>query len=396
LEFDSPASRQRLHVPGVSVLTGVDRFAEVFVPPSPEGKGPDLTVGKALLSAPGLVWFELGGAVEVPPPPAFEIGLPARGVPEQIVRGGYAGLTGKGVIVAIIDSGADFRNADFINFDTTGRPTSRMLYLWDTMTNEFDSSGLGTKPPYSYPNGASIGTLYTRQQLTAELASGGRRIPATDEGGHGTATTGISAGNGNNSRGAYAGVAPEADIIVVRVGGSGEGLEHSYLLNAAIAWIDSVAKREGKPVVFSCSFGGHDGPHDGTSIQERELDARFPANAPGRAIVFSAGNERTRGLHGQTSYTGGNQPGRLLWQSENPAIVNIFLHAQGGGFIDTKHLGVGPLVLSQNGQQQQFPMPQMPPDPEENPVSHELELTFLAPAGWVGLSIWSDNGAPFL
>ncbi|MGA8145933.1 MAG: S8 family serine peptidase [Candidatus Acidiferrales bacterium] len=396
LQFDSASSRERLRVPGVTVLTAIDRFADVFIAPSPDGKGPDEAAVKGLLSTPGLVWYEEAGEVSAPPPSPFQLGSAARGVPEQIVHGGYAGLTGKGVIVAIIDTGADFRNADFINFDGSGHPTSRFLYLWDTVTNAYDSSGIGSKAPYSYPNGSSIGTLYTREQLTAEVNSRSVRIPATDEGGHGTATTGIAAGNGNNSRGAYAGVAPQADIIVVRVASGGGSFDHGFLLNAAVAWIDSVAKREGKPVVFSCSFGGHGGHHDGLSVEERELDARFPANARGRAIAISAGNERTNGLHARTAYEGGDEPARLLWQSQNPGILHLFIHKQGGGPVDPDHLRWGTLVLNINGQQRQFPMPQSPPEKTVDPNSNELELDFAAPAGVVGLALGDDTGEPFL
>ena len=394
-EFDSVASRQRLRLPGTSVLTAVDRFVELFVPLNREGTAIDPGVMEALVSAPGFVWDEIVGTAEAPPPPQFRIGAPTRAVPEQIVHGGYAGLTGKGVIVAIIDSGTDFRHPDFINFDAAGHPTSRLLYLWDTMTNSFDSSGLGSKAPYSYPTGSSIGTLYTRQQLTAELASGSKRIPATDEGGHGTGTSGIAAGNGNASRGAHAGVAPEVDIIGVRIAGAAMAMEHSWLLNAAVAWIDAVAKSEGRPVVISCSFGGHTGAHDGSSIEERELDARFPANAPGRAIVFSAGNERTRGLHAQTAYDGGNQPARLLWQSEKPTFLNLFLRSQGGGFIDPNHLRADRLVLTGNGQRQEFAYPQGKPQVKGNPVNHDVEISLQVQAGVVGFTIWSDTGEPF-
>ncbi len=395
VEFDSAASRQRLRLPGVSVLTAVDRFVELFVPLNREGTDVDPAVMQALIASPGFVWDEVAGAVELPPAPQFRVGAPTRAVPEQIVHGGYAGLTGKGVIVAIIDTGTDFRHPDFINFDATGRPTSRLLYFWDTMTNSFDSSGVGSKAPYSYPNGSSIGTLYTRQQLTDELASGSKRIPATDEGGHGTGTSGIAAGNGNASRGAHAGVAPDAEIIGVRIAGSGSGIEHGWLLNAAVAWIDAVAKSEGKPVVISCSFGGQSSAHDGSSIEERELNARFPANMPGRAIVISAGNDRASSLHARTAYEGGNQPARLLWQSQKPGALNLFLRSQGGGYVDPNHLHADRLVLSANGQQQEFAFPEGKPQIKGNPVNHDVEVTLQVQAGVVGFTLWSDTGEPF-
>src|SRR5262249_2732564 len=153
-----------------------------------------------------------------------------------------------------------------------GRPTSRLLYLWDTTSSAFDSSGLGSKPPLSYPNGASIGTLYTRDQLTADLRSSSNRIPATDLNGHGTACASIAAGNGNNDRGQNGarrndtiGVAPEADLIAVRIGQADETLENAYLLNSVVGWLDRIAGAQ--PMVISQSFGGHRGGHDGALIE---------------------------------------------------------------------------------------------------------------------------------
>ncbi len=392
-EFDSAASRQRLRVPGATLLTAYDRFAEFFIPPGADGKGPDQQVVNALFSSPGLVWVDMPFPVEVPPAPGYRAGAPTRAVPEQIVRGGINGLTGKGVIVAVLDSGIDFRNADFVNFDASGRPTSRLLYFWDTFSTAFDTSKLGGKPPYSFPNGQSIGTLYSRQQLTAELSSGSKRIPATDENGHGTAATGIATGNGNNSKGVYAGVAPDADIIGVRIGGSSGAIENGFLLNAIVDWIDRVAKSEGKPVVFSCSFGGHMGGHNGLSIEERELNARFAANVQGRAIVIAAGNEQLAGLHSQEAFQGDTQPARLAWNSEKPALVEFYLHSQSGSIPDPKQVMLAPLVLNVDGQQQQLPAPQLFRS-YQNPLSRDLVLDFTAAAGWTGLVVWSATGAP--
>jgi subtilisin family serine protease len=392
-EFDSAASRQRLRVPGATLLTAYDRFAELFIPLGADGNGPDQQILNAFLSSPGLVWLDLPFPVEVPPAPGFRAGAPTRAVPEQIVRGGINGLTGKGVIVAVLDSGIDFRNPDFITYDASGRPTSRLLYFWDTFSTAFDASKLGGKPPYSFPNGQSIGTLYNRQQLTAELSSGSKRIPATDENGHGTAATGIAAGNGNNSKGTYAGVAPEADIIGVRIGGSTGSIENGFLLNAIVAWIDSVARSEGKPVVFSCSFGGHLGGHNGLSIEERELNARFAANVQGRAIVIAAGNEQHAGLHSQQAFQGNTQPARFAWNSEKPALVEFYLHSQGGaGIPDPKQIMLAPVVLTANGQQQQLPAPQVM-RAYQNPISHDLIIDFSSPANWAGLVMWSATGA---
>ena len=125
LEFkDVPARRQfeAFRWPTVSTF---DRFLEVFVA---EG---DLRTFKDQTQAfKDLIWLDDLKASVAPPPPAPEPrqsrGLPRP--PEPIVRGGHRGLTGKGVILAIVDTGVDFRNPDFITVDAKGRPVSRLLY----------------------------------------------------------------------------------------------------------------------------------------------------------------------------------------------------------------------------------------------------------------------------
>lgn len=323
VEFDSVASLTRFSVPGVTVFAHKDKFADVFV----ERKQ---TVVEHLRQAPGIVWVEAAAAIEVPPPPTRPPVLErARGEEnfEAIVRGGLDGLTGKGTIIAIVDSGVDFRNPDFITYDAAGRPSSQLLYLWDTTANDFDLWRLGSKPPLSYPNRASVGTLYTRAQLTAALrveksgkASG---IPTTDLNGHGTACAGVAAGNGNNSRNAAGerrteviGVAPEADIIAVRISDESTAyVKNMFLLNAICEWLDAAAGL--RPLVVSCSFGGHRGGHDGYRVEERQLDARFPLTRKGRAIVVAAGNEALNGLHAEVTFADKNTPGIITWQAGN-------------------------------------------------------------------------------
>lgn len=84
-------------------------------------------------------------------------------------------LTGKGVLVAIIDSGIDYLHPDFRNPDGT----SRIIELWDQT--------IQGNPPSGY----IMGTVYTREQLNAAIATGNRfqaleMIPSTDVSGHGT------------------------------------------------------------------------------------------------------------------------------------------------------------------------------------------------------------------
>src|SRR5882762_6248344 len=157
VEFENGANREHLLVPGATVLTAYDRFADLYIPARPDGKGINEKVALAIINSPGFRFYDFPEEIELPPPGPLAPSAPTRAVPEEIVRGGYAGLTGKGVIVAVIDSGIDFRNLDFITYDAAGQPSSRLLYFWDSFSNLADSRGIGDKPPYSFPNGQSIG-----------------------------------------------------------------------------------------------------------------------------------------------------------------------------------------------------------------------------------------------
>jgi subtilisin family serine protease len=279
---------------GVTVFHRYKRFADVFVE---NQMGLD-----ALVNAVGLRWLDMGETAVVPPPPG-QTGKEGKtlAVPDKIVQGGFdANTKGAGVIIAIVDTGVDFRNADFITYDKDKRPTSRLLFFWDTLNDHPGRGGPGGPAPFSYPNKRSIGTLYTQKDLTDELRSGSQSIPFWDSVGHGTGCAGIAAGNGNNQPDGkrYAGVAPEADIIAVRIGDR-RSLGNVYLLNAVCDWLDGKAKELNKPLVVSCSFGGHRGGHDGCLICERQLDERFAPDTPGRAICIAAGNDGDAAIHAE-------------------------------------------------------------------------------------------------
>lgn len=318
LEFKDADLRKRFETLGWPKVSAFDRFLEVFVGLKDLDRFKDL-----IRTFEGLVWMDdLRAKVTLPPPtpkPRQARGLPRQ--PEAIVRGGYRGLTGKGVILAIVDTGVDFRNPDFITLDAQGRPVSRLLYLWDTRSQAFDQGKGGTRPPLVYPNGASIGTLYTQAQLTAELRASRPTIPTTDLDGHGTQCAGVAAGNGRNGPGRpeVLGTAPEADLIAV-CGNS------TFLLNAIVDWLDQVRGR--RPLVLSHSMGAQFGGHDGRQVQERALSARFPPESRGRALVISAGNEGASASHAVLDLRPDGAAITLAWKTpEGGTTLRLYVDA---------------------------------------------------------------------
>jgi subtilisin family serine protease len=321
LEFRDADACERFKADGAAVFCRFGRFADVFV-------DADKNLGDVLFknAGAGIVWFDFGStAIAPPPPPARPAKEKARAI-ETVVRGGIGDLNGKGVIVAIVDTGLDFRHPDFVTYDADGKPTSRLLAFWDTASDAYGDN-VGGKAPISYPNGASIGTVYSRDELTRELRTGKPRIHVWDINGHGTACASIAAGNGNaTEEKRYAGVAPQADLIAVRIQDRGPGLENAYLLNAICGWVDEVARKEGKPVVLSCSFGGHSGGHDGYRVNERQLNARFPATVQGRALCIAGGNEGSERIHAAVSF-GPDDKGTLKWNSFRSGVLDVYTDA---------------------------------------------------------------------
>lgn len=327
IEFTTPAMRRAQFtdtkiskITGAAVITVIDRFADVFVN---NKEIIDLLAGK-----PGVVRIEGVQKITAPPPPKTEPSkVPSRSKPDEIVRDGFGKLKGKNVIIAVLDTGIDFRHPDFITYDAKGLPTSRLLYLWDTSLPL--QTGRGSTAPVKFPNKASIGTLFSKAQLTAELRRKTPTVPPTDLNGHGTACASIAAGNGNADfrsstglkRGEVKGVAPEADIIGVRMGSN--GFENSYLMNAIVEWLDKTAGI--RPLVVSGSFGGHWDGHDGQTVKERQLNERFPLNKQKRAIVLAAGNEGDAAIHATVAVGSKENAKWIRWNSEaNGAVINMY------------------------------------------------------------------------
>ncbi len=214
-------------------------------------------------------------------------------------------LTGKGILVACVDSGIDYSHPDFSNQDGS----TRILRLWDQSI------------PGNPPKGYVIGTEYTSEQINAALAAETktereRIVPSRDLSGHGTGVMGIAAGNGRASEGIYRGVAYESDLIVVKLGVSQEGgFPRTTELLQGIDYVLRQAVTLGKPVALNLSFGNNYGSHSGESLLESYLDGA--ANLGRSVICVGTGNEGNGALH--TS-------GRLSQGENQEVALNVDAH----------------------------------------------------------------------
>jgi len=197
-------------------------------------------------------------------------------------------LSGKGVLVAVIDSGIDYTHPDFRNDDGT----TRIAALWD------QSSAFGTPP-----EGYQVGTLFSEEQinlaLRQETAENRRRIvPSVDLSGHGTHVAGIAVGNGRASEGKYRGVAYESTLLVVKlaeVRSQMAGISSTASLIEAVDFCMRYAIRTNQPMVINLSYGTNDGAHNGKSLVETYLNTVVPMAKC--VICVGMGNEGVGRTH---------------------------------------------------------------------------------------------------
>lgn len=194
-------------------------------------------------------------------------------------------LTGKGVLIGVIDSGIEYANADFRQEDGA----TRIRFLWDQTVE-------GTPP-----EGYRIGSEFSAEQINEALQQPNRtmrlqKVPSVDSSGHGTAVAGVAAGNGRNSGGRYRGTAPDAELIIVKLGNpGGAGFPRTAELMQAVDYIVQKAEMLQMPVSVNISFGNTYGAHNGTSLPERFLDA---AAQIGRTLIsVGTGNEGAEAGH---------------------------------------------------------------------------------------------------
>ena len=194
-------------------------------------------------------------------------------------------VTGKGVVIGMIDSGIDWRHGDFRKADGT----TRVKALWDM--SDTARSGPG-----------GVGRVYTETEINNAL-QGSATVNEKDVNGHGTHVAGTAAGNGlgtGNSvaAGTYTGIAPEADLIVVKATRSTTATA-SFAdddLIAAMSFVRTQATTLNEPFVINLSVGGHYSSHDGTDPLEIAVD-NLIATGKGRQVVIAAGNEGKDNIH---------------------------------------------------------------------------------------------------
>ena len=212
-------------------------------------------------------------------------------------------LSGQGVLVAIIDSGIDYRHPDFRNEDGS----SRIIAIYDEMT----------------------GIEYTQEQINEALRENDIQIsrqivPITDLSGHGTHVSGIAAGNGRAMNGRYRGVAYNAFILAVKLGE--DEFFNTARLMEGIDYVIRKAQNLDLPVAINISIGNNYGSHSGNSLLENYINS--VSGVWKSVIVVGSGNEAAKGIHNSGILDKTNQKNNQITElviGENETSIDIQL-----------------------------------------------------------------------
>lgn len=283
-----------------------------------------------------LVTESVGGTFD--PTPLISSGI-------QDVQSAPLNLTGKGTILAFIDTGIDYTNPVFRNPDGS----SRILAIWDQTIQEGNP-----------PSGFEYGTEYNRERINQALQNENpfSIVPSRDENGHGTAVASVAAGSRIDGGSTFTGAAPDADILVIKLKECKQYLRDYYLIPdgviayqstdimMALEYADTFARSFYTPVIFCIALGSSYGNHSGNSPLSNYMNRLGTKRS--RVFVVGGGNEGNSSHHyeGNLSPENGKEEERLeeieirvgenergfiaeIW-GKSPNIFSLSIRSPGG------------------------------------------------------------------
>lgn len=212
----------------------------------------------------------------------------------QIINQPYLNARGQGVIIGVIDTGIDYLRNNFR--DSSGN--TRILAIWD-QTLEYSTSQM-----------VSYGRVYESTDINRALRAYDNGedpyvyVASKDTIGHGTFMAGIAASGETDG---YTGIAPEADIICVKLKGAKQYLKDFFYVNdkveafsetdimLAVKFLKDCADKYKKPLVIYIGSGSGSGSRTGATPLADVLDAYTKIS--NTCVVVPAGNEAIDRTH---------------------------------------------------------------------------------------------------
>ena len=206
----------------------------------------------------------------------------------------YLNLTGRGVIIGIVDTGIDYTNKEFLREDNT----SRVEIIWDQTINSTNAN--------VNSNEIFAGTVYDNSKINEAVKAklDGKDpyniVPSKDEIGHGTQMASIAGARGYDED--VVGVANDCTFAIVKLRESQrfkKQLEDENILNVPVYYLSSIlagieflkkySLKVNKPMVILNSIGNSEHSHDSSDLFSRYLSEI--ASYRGLVFVASCGNE---------------------------------------------------------------------------------------------------------
>ncbi|PRR83177.1 S8 family peptidase [Clostridium vincentii] len=204
-------------------------------------------------------------------------------------------LTGKGVDVAVVDTGIDYLNEEFMD----NSKITRIECIWDQTIISPEKDELIYVP---------YGTVYRKDKIDNAIKvnrAGGSPyeiVPSKDQIGHGTGMAGIIGATGKNP--ALKGICPECNFVVVKLM---EDISYRARFDtkmpifnitsifSALEFLYRYALNSKNPMVIYLPLGTTMGNHKGTGILEDFIE--LISASSGIVVVTGVGNERDSGGH---------------------------------------------------------------------------------------------------
>lgn len=238
-------------------------------------------------------------------------------------------LRGSGVVVAIVDTGIDYLNNEFMREDET----TRILRIWD---QTIDSE--------KTPDGFISGSEYTEEDINKAIQAQKQGqnpydiVPSKDDYGHGTKMAGIVGARGINRE--IVGVAPDCEFIIIKLQEADKEYVDFYYAKGdkakyrntdiimALKYLYELSFTLNKPMIIYLPLGSNLGDHAGASILERYVDTKI-SGRNSLFVVTSTGNQGNTDTHtsGRIKSNGDSQIIELNCGKEQQGLV-LQIYAQ--------------------------------------------------------------------
>lgn len=238
-------------------------------------------------------------------------------------------LRGSGVVVAIVDTGIDYLNNEFMREDET----TRILRIWD---QTIDSG--------KTPDGFISGSEYTEEDINKAIQAQKQGqnpydiVPSKDDYGHGTKMAGIVGARGMNRE--IVGVAPDCEFIIIKLQEAAKEYVDFYYAKGdkakyrntdiimALKYLYELSFTLNKPMIIYLPLGSNLGDHAGASILERYVDTKI-SGRNSLFVVTSTGNQGNTDTHtsGRIKSNGDSQIIELNCGKEQQGLV-LQIYAQ--------------------------------------------------------------------